>query len=246
MIADWYPRYVRFPTTRWSLVDRAGRESAESGREALGQLLRLYLPALRSHLICSKRLTPEDADDVVQDFVVCKILERDLVARANQELGKFRTFLLATLDRFLLNRIRDEQAKKRAVGGAAVLGDRADDLADGGGTDAYDLAWARQVVAEAVRRMRAECEATGRCDVWGVFECRVLAPILEHTEPLEYAELVRRFGFESPSQASNVLVTAKRMYARLLRSVVGDYARDAAEIESEIDELHRILAGSRS
>jgi len=76
----------------------------------------------------------------------------------------------------------------------------------------------------------------------GVFECRLLAPALEGTDPVDYGELVRRFGLQSPSQASNVLVTAKRMYARTLRGVVAEYSGDAAEIEAEIGDLHRILA----
>ena len=116
MPVDALQGFARFPTTRWSLVDRAGREGSEAERQALGQLLTRYLPALRSHLIHSKRLQPADADDVLQDFVAGKVLERDLIAKANVQLGKFRTFLLTALDRFLLNRIRNGKAKKRAVG----------------------------------------------------------------------------------------------------------------------------------
>lgn len=242
MFPDGYPRHVRFPTTRWSLVDRAGREGAESSREALGQLLTRYLPALRDHLVSGKRLAPEEADDVVQDFVATKVLERDLIARADQQLGKFRTFLLTALDRFLLNRLRDRGAKKREADRAAAFGEHAAEVMAEEVPDAFDLAWARQVIAEAAERMRKECGATGRLDVWGVFECRLLAPALEGTEPADYGELVRRFGLQSPSQASNVLVTAKRMYARTLRGVVAEYSGDAAEIEAEIGDLYRILA----
>ena len=83
----------------------------------MGQLLSRYLPALRSHLIHSKRLQGADADDVLQDFVAGKILERDLIAKANQELGKFRTFLLTALDRFLLNRSGTQSPKTGRRGG---------------------------------------------------------------------------------------------------------------------------------
>lgn len=236
--------FARFPTTRWSLVDRAGHEGPEAERQALGQLLTRYLPALRSHLIHSKRLQPADADDVLQDFVAGKILERDLLAKANERLGKFRTFLLTALDRFLLNRIRDGKAQKRMAGAAVNLGDEDDAVPAGGRSDAFDVEWARQVIGEAIGRMRTECEAAGRDEVWGMFECRVLAPITQDAAPMDYSELVRRFGFQSPSQASNALVTAKRMYARVLRSVIGEYASDAAEVEAEINELHRVLARS--
>lgn len=236
----------RFPTTSWSLVALAGKDADQSSREALGQLLIRYIPALRAHLVFSKRLTPDKADDVIQDFVAKKILERDLIAHANRDLGKFRTFLLKALNRFLFNQIRDAGAKKRAAGeGSEALGERAELLSsDSDASQAFDVAWARSVLVTAVERMRDHCEATGRMDVWGVFELRILAPILEGAEPADYRELVKRFGLRSPSQASNVLMTAKRTYERVLRSVVAEYARDAQEIDAEIGDLRRILAQS--
>ncbi|MBC8874645.1 MAG: sigma-70 family RNA polymerase sigma factor [Planctomycetes bacterium] len=246
MPADWGDGPQRFPTTSWSLVALAGKEADQAAREALGQLLARYLPALRAHLVCSKRIAPDRADDVVQDFVAKKILERDLIARADRDLGKFRTFLLTALDRFLLNQIRDAGAKKRAAGeGSEALGERAEwVLSDSGPSDAFDVEWARGVLAEAVGRMRDHCESSDRMEVWGIFELRILAPIVQGTEPADYRELVKRFGLRSPSQASNVLMTAKRMYERVLRSVVAEYARDEREIDEEIGELRGILARS--
>jgi len=75
-----------------------------------------------------------------------------------------------------------------------------------------------------------------------VFECRVVKPILDGSPPADYRELVERFGFRSPSQASNALTTAKRMYARSLRAAVGQYAGDHAEIETELADLKQALA----
>jgi hypothetical protein len=77
--------------------------------------------------------------------------------------------------------------------------------------------------------------------VWGVFESRLLAPILHRAEPADYEELVGRFGLASAAQASNVLITAKRMFARIIRAVVGEYALGDEEIETEIRELHTVL-----
>jgi hypothetical protein len=112
--------------------------------------------------------------------------------------------------------------------------------------DTFDIAWARGVIDQAVTQMRAECEKSGRTDVWSVFEYRILEPTLEGSEPLSYQQLVERFGFRSPSEASNILVTAKRMYARTLRGVVGQYACDDGEVESEIAELRKILASGKA
>jgi RNA polymerase sigma-70 factor (ECF subfamily) len=245
MSADGYHGSGNFPVTDWSLVGRAARDSAESQREALGLLLIRYLPALRAHLAHRKQFSPDKADDLLQEFVTSKILERDLLARARHDMGKFRTFLLTALDRFVINRIRDEQASKRSPGYGKLVsfGDRADHIvADDDRADAFHVAWARNVISQALERMRLECAQSGRSDLWEVFQCRVVGPILHGEEPVDYQELVRRCGFRSPMQASNALITAKRMYARVLRAVIGEYARDDAEIDSEIDDLKNILA----
>ena len=104
------------------------------------------------------------------------------------------------------------------------------------------LAWARRVIAESLARMQAECSGSGRADVWGVFECRLLAPMLDGAEPMPYEALVERFALRSPAQASNVLITGKRMFERALRAVVGEYVADEAEVDEEIAELRQILA----
>ena len=115
---------------------------------------------------------------------------------------------------------------------------------DGHNTDVYDVAWARQVLAEALRRMEQRCLAAGREDTWGVFQKRFVSPILERTEPAPYEHLVREFGFRSPSQAANALTTAKRMFARSLRGVVGEYCAGEDEVEEEIRGLMEILSAS--
>ncbi len=240
---------ARFPSTHWSLVAQAGQRDAQSKREAIGRLVERYFPALRAHLIYTKRLRPDRADDLLQEFTASKILEKDLLAQADRQLGKFRTFLLTALDRFALNQMRNEGARKRAPAAGARLegGGWAENLpCQQGPADTFDIAWARGVIDQAVTQMHTECEKSGRMDVWGVFECRILGPTLEGTEPLDYRQLVERFGFRSPSEASNVLVTAKRMYARTLRSVVGQYARDDEEIGSEIAELREILGSGKA
>jgi RNA polymerase sigma-70 factor (ECF subfamily) len=234
----------RFPTTSWSLVGRAGGAAGPSDRAALDQLLRQYLPALHQHLVFAKNLSPDQADDVLHDFVAGKILERELIAQADRDLGKFRTFLLTALNRYWLNRVRAARTRKRAAAeGAQPLGDRVEQLAmQNDETRAFEVAWARNVLSEALTHMQTHCEQTGRGDLWGVFEARVVRPSLSGCPPTDYDELVVRFQFRSPSQACNVLATAKRMFARTLRAVVAEYARDPQEIDEELRDLQSALA----
>jgi RNA polymerase sigma-70 factor (ECF subfamily) len=201
---------------------------------------------LRNHLVRGRGLTPDAADDLVQSFLTDKVLEDGLIGLADPGRGRFRTFLATSLDRYLVSHIRAERAKKRG-GGARHLPLTAElSVVDPTPSphQSFDVSWARQVLAEAVDSMCAQCLASGRAEVWGVFDGRVLSPLLHGGEQLSYAELVARYGFVSPSQASNVLVTANRMFVRELRRVVGAYTSTEAEADAEIADLRRILAGS--
>jgi len=235
----------RFPTTHWSLVDRAGRGEGEAKRAALADLLRAYAPAMRSYLVNRRRVPQDRADDLVQSFVADKVLGGDFVGRAERERGRFRSFLVAALERHAINAARHAAALRRApAGGAVALDERAMGAAAPPAAEPFEVAWARQVLGQAIDRMRAECEANGRADVWGVFEGRVLGPTLGQSDPVPYAELVARHGLASPTQASNVLVTGTRMFARSLRAVVARYEPDDARVDEEIADLRQILSGA--
>jgi RNA polymerase sigma-70 factor (ECF subfamily) len=239
-----------FPSTHWSIIDSARREDAGSARPALAELLGRYLQALRAHLLIRRSVDPDQVDDVIQSFISGKVLEADLIARADRSRGKFRTLLLTALDRFVISQQRHDQAAKRGGGRTESLEALADPESahdargprNPDGIDAFDIAWARQVLRYAIERMRAQCEADGRLDVWGVFDCRVLRPALEGSEPAEYEHVVKRFGVRSPTQLWNAVRTGKLLFARVLRSVVAEYAESDEELEAELGDLRAICA----
>jgi DNA-directed RNA polymerase specialized sigma24 family protein len=239
----------QFETTHWSLVVRAGREglNEESQRRALADLIRRYLPALRAHLMYRRRLEADAADDMLQAFVTEKVLEQGLVGEARQHLGRFRMFLLAAMDRFVVSQIRKQRAKKRSAPGSVPIDEHLDAADDSAlaPDERIDIAWARELLNQALCRMRRECEVSGRSDVWGIFEGRLLNPILHQAEPIGYDGLVARFKLASPAQASNVLMTAKRAFARSLRELIGEYERNEEQIEAEISELMTVLSRAR-
>lgn len=246
MSDEQFDRFQRFPTTQWTLVGQAGLEFNAARRDALNELLRRYWSALRTHLIVRKRIESNLADDLVQGFIEKKILERDLVSVAERGRGRFRNLLLTALDNYVANEMQKRNAQKRAADRASSLDvDERSQLATGGQSpdQAFDQAWARQLLNDSITRMEQECRSDDRDDVWKVFQARVLAPILEGAEPTDYATLVEQCGFKSPAQASNVLVTGKRMFARVLRGVIAEYASSEEEIEMEIQELESVLSG---
>jgi RNA polymerase sigma-70 factor (ECF subfamily) len=241
------PHVDSFPTTRWSLVAHAARVDGEAQRDALGRLLQQYLPAMRAHLL-ARGISRDRADDLLQGFVADKVLERDLLAAADAARGRFRSLLVTSLNNYAANCLRDELAAKRSPAGVKLLSlDQPGGVAEASASatpDAFDVAWARETLSEALRRMRAECLATGRPDLWEVLEVRAVRPALEGAAPMAYDEMVRRWGYTTPKQAANALITAKRRFEQVLRSVVAEYVTDEQELESELSNLGEALAAA--
>jgi RNA polymerase sigma-70 factor (ECF subfamily) len=252
-------QYQPFPNTHWSLVRRAaggaGRgaptndahDTAEARRAALTALLTRYEPALKSYLRVVRRLGDE-ADDILQAFITDKLLEREMLRHADEGRGKFRTFLITSLNNFVASMYRSSGSAPRAVGGGgdtttdAAVPLAADHAREPSPDEAVEADWARALVRNVLAAMKEKCLADGRLDVWTVFESRVLAEVLEDKDPVPYETLAEQLQLKSPTQAANLLVTGKRLYARLLRVAVSEYERGDRDIESEIADLRTILS----
>lgn len=234
---------LNFPKTEWALIKAAAKANAPP--VALERLLEQYLSILEAYISGQFWMSTEKARDWLQSFVLDKVIARELMRKADSSRGKFRNFLLRSLHNYIVQQMRREAARKRAPGNLALpIHELPESQLGATGAEVsseFDVAWARGVFAEALRRMRRDCRASGREDLWGVFYSRLLRPLVEETEPLSYDELVFKFRFQSRGEASNALITGKRMFARQLREVVKEYARNEATVELEITDLKDIL-----
>src|SRR6266436_2707050 len=108
------PQGPEFPSTHWSMVLNAGAGSASVARDALEKLCRVYWYPLYGFIRRQGR-SPEDAQDLTQQFFA-QFLEHESFKQADQERGRFRTFLLACLKHFLVSDWRKATAAKRSGG----------------------------------------------------------------------------------------------------------------------------------
>ena len=268
---------ANFPSTRWSLIARASAESSAGSRDLMGELLSRYWRPMIAHLHF-KGVSNEAAEDIAQDFVL-ELLDQNLLSIADPAKGKFRSLLLTALDHFFVSRIRYETAAKRSPGRLASL-DAVDfdqtRTQDQVASLAFERAWAVDVLAEALCRMEHECIESGELSRWHIFQERIVLPLFSDVPETDYSELAERFELGGDKAAMNVLVTAKRQFARVLREVIREYVagapaaagstqelgspgsakqdRDAdlnehrirQEVEQEIDELQSVLTESRA
>jgi len=78
--------------------------------------------------------------------------------------------------------------------------------------------------------------------MWDMFRLRLLGPVFEDAAPPPYEELVGRFGLRSPTDASNLLLSAKRIFKMHLGRVIQEYAEQDAATTAEIQALEEFLA----
>jgi hypothetical protein len=113
-------------------------------------------------------------------------------------------------------------------------------------SEEFDLAWAQTVLAETLRRMEADCKNPGedqprRGYIWEMFRIRLLDPIFNGAAEMPYDQLIERFGLKSPTDASNTLLSAKRIFKAHLSKVIKEYARQDAAASAEVLALEDFL-----
>ncbi|MDD5482436.1 MAG: hypothetical protein PHP98_02105 [Kiritimatiellae bacterium] len=212
---------------------------------ALDELLGLYLPALKRFSATSMRFSHDRAEDMVHGFVADKVIEQKLLRLADRSKGKLRSFLLKSFTNYVNDELRKERAAKRGPAPAQIVSieeHAAKIPAAGSLRHDFDLIWARQVISEALNRMRRECKEKNRPEVWKLFEIRVLNPAINDADVVSYEALVAKFRLRSPSQAANLLLTAKRMFRRTIEDVVRETVGNNDEVAEEILDLHKILS----
>jgi len=235
---------VGFPTTDWSLISAARLLERDPKGQSLERLLVAYTPAIRRYLLKVKRLREDDAADVLQGFLADKVVNRVVLSNASGQQGRFRNYLLRSLEHYIIDRARRASASTRPPIELALSIESVDTLlaVEGDISESFEREWARSVIATALSRTAELCARRSRRDWWAVFLLRIVAPITEGARPVSYRELVERLAFSSPVQASNALITVKRLFDRTLRRVLAEHAPPGADMDDELRELRAILA----
>jgi hypothetical protein len=94
--------------------------------------------------------------------------------------------------------------------------------------------------------MEADCldpaaDQPRRRQIWEMFRIRLLEPVFNDAPPPSYDELIEQFGLKSPTDASNTLLSAKRIFKAHLGKVIKEYAGQDAAAALEIKALEDFL-----
>jgi RNA polymerase sigma factor (sigma-70 family) len=235
-------RRKNFATTRWSVVLAAGGTTGPDARAAMSALCAAYYEPLYGYV----RRQGNDATaarDLTQSFFAT-LLEKQVVAEADPDRGRFRSFLLGALKHFLANQRDAEQAKKRGGGQAAVPidGEEAEKtyaraLAHGLTPEReYARRWALVLLDRVLATLKREQADAGKAEA---FE-RLAAFLPGGDDDAPYAEVALALG----SSAGAVKVAVHRLrkrYAQLLRAEILETVGTSGDVDEEIKSLFEAL-----
>ncbi len=241
--ADSYP--AAFVTTQWSAVlDAAGTDTA-AARAALDRLCRTYWYPLYAY--ARRRGHPvHDAQDLTQAFFA-RLLERQWVGDARRDRGRFRTFLLTAMNRFMADEWDKLRAKKRG-GGLCHVPLQLDDAetrygcepADNHTPEQYfEVRWALTLLDTVLQRLRVEYEKAGKAALFAALN----PTLVGGRESQPYAELATQLGLSEGAVKVAVHRLRKR-YRQLLREEIAQTVAEGADPEEELRHLFAVVSGS--
>ena len=231
-----------FPATHWSVVVAArGGDEADSLR-ALEALCQAYWYPLYAYLRRQGR-SPHDAQDLTQGFFA-RLLEKNYLDAADRDKGRFRSFLLMALKRFLAKEWERERAQKRGGGQATLSLDTklAERRYQGEGAEhlapdrIYERRWALTLLDQALAALRQDYQALGR---EAEFDCLKGYLTAERGEIL-YAEVAARLGMTEGTARAAVHRMRSRFRA-LFREVIARTVAVPEQVEDEVRWLKRAL-----
>jgi RNA polymerase sigma-70 factor (ECF subfamily) len=193
------PHAAAFVTTHWSIVLSAGQSDTMRAQSALSKLCQTYWYPLYAY-VRGRGHSREDAQDLTQEFFA-RLLQKNWIASADREKGRFRSFLLTAMKRFLADEWDKGRAQKRG-GGLPLLSlqfdtaetrlrrEPADEVTP---EQSLERRWVLTLLDEVLKRLRTEYEQEGNAELFVELNpClvgdRTLLPYVELAKKLALSE----------------------------------------------------------
>jgi len=226
------------------MVLRAGQQQAGDSAAALEKLCRAYWYPLYAH-IRRQGKDPHDAQDLTQEFF-SRLLESNALDAVHPSKGRFRSFLIASLNHFLANDWKHSQRQKR--GGGHLHFSIDEQTAEGRyqheppdhftPEKAFERRWAETLLQSVLDRLCHEWESKGTPRPFD--EIKLF--LIEGKEAAPFAEMAARLGVTEASLKWTVHKLRKR-YGEIFREEIASTVSSPAEIDDEVRHLFSVMAG---
>lgn len=232
-----------FATTHWSVVLTARNPSAPESSAALETLCRTYWYPVYA-FVRRHGKSPDDAQDLTQEFFA-RLLQKDYLRSASREKGRFRTFLIIALKRFMANEWDRARALKRGGGVSSVsldtsLAETRFQLEPDAKVDPdrmYDRRWALTLLEQTMTRLRREYEQEGK---GGDFD-QLKSFLTVGRAEIGYETVAARLGI-SAGAARVAVHRLRKRFRDVFREQIAQTVSSLADIDEEVAHLVAALA----
>ena len=221
----------------------AGHSDTAHAQAALEKLCRAYWYPLYAY-VRRRGQSPEDAKDLTQEFFA-RLLERNWIGRADQQRGRFRSFLLSAMNHFLADEWDKARAQKRG-GGQIPVPLQFDTAETRYGYEPVDNTtpeqnferrWALTLLDTVLQRLHSEYEQEGRAEFFAA-----LHPCLVGDRANQpYADLAVKLGI-SEGAVKSAVHRLRQRYRHLLRDEIAQTVAEPGEVDEELHHLFAVLA----
>ncbi len=234
----------KFPTTAWTLI-RAAQDSQQTDHvEALQQFAARYWKPV-FYFVRAKGHPLHAAEDLIQAFFL-RLLEKDWLRPADAQRGRFRTFLLTMLTRFLADqgpaRAPGQMNFERQLVSIGSLMSDADRMFEPAHSETAETLfmrqWAAALVNTVTQRLRGFYDAEGRPEWFDAFQA--MPPEQPGQAAPTQHDLADQLGM-TRDQVRYALSMAEQRFAHFLREEVRDQVGSEEDVGEEINELLAIL-----
>ncbi|MBE0544229.1 MAG: sigma-70 family RNA polymerase sigma factor [Verrucomicrobia bacterium] len=213
-------------------------------REALEKLCSVYWYPLYAFLR-RRGHQPADAEDLVQGFIA-HLLAREFFQVADPDKGRFRSYLLASLNHFVADAAALAGRLKRGAGHPllsldATLAEQryAQEPADPGDPQQlFERRWALTLLDTVLQRLETEAAESGRASLFR----QIKDVLLGDRSGVRYAELAPQLGL-SEAALTMTVHRLRRRYRELVREEIAHTVSRPVEIDEEMRYLFRVLGG---
>ncbi len=234
--------FSELPATRTSLLRAIDNDAAEQKLIALGVFYERYRRGLAKVLSRRFRIHPQDADDILHDFLFKKMADASLINSYYECLAKsghrsFRPYLVRALTYFTLDRLKakKEMVSLEALPSEGVLGDEFSDL--------YALGWVEDLLAATFQQLRSHYCDSGRETHWVMFVERWLKPIVLGSKPPSHESLAEKYQLADAKKVGNILTNALRTFKDKWAAVLADDigSADSRALAEALDDARASL-----
>jgi RNA polymerase sigma factor (sigma-70 family) len=237
----------RFHTTRWSVVVLSAQSQVPGFQTALSDLYRVYWYPLYAYVRRWDH-SPEEAQDLTQGFFL-HLLEHKTLERADPLKGKFRSFLLGSLQNYLSSEAERARCLKRGGGVEFVPLDlqnaenryRLEPIEALTPEKVFAARWAVALLSEAMNRLRQEYATPKKAAILEVL--KVFLDVANSKAPPSYEAAAATLQV-SVGSVKTMIHRLRKEYALLVREQIERTVSDPHEVDTEIHELCEALVAA--